>query len=55
MTLDLDTVQRGTVQVEFTRVDTADGAAADGHDDGQDDGHDDTHDPDETSALEGDH
>ena len=63
VTLDLDTVQRGTVQVEFRRVETAGGAAADDHDhslddgldDGHDDGHDDTHDPDETSALEGDH
>ena len=67
VTLDLDTVQRGTVQVEFTRVETADGAAADDHDDGLDaglddgldagldDGLDDTHDADETSALEGNH
>ena len=60
VTLDLDTVQRGTVQVEFTRAGTAndaavDDAADDTSDDTSDDAHDDTHDPDETSALEGDH
>jgi len=61
VTLDLDTVQRGTVQVEFKRVETADDAHDEAHDEPHDDGsggtdpHDDTHDPDETSALEGDH
>ena len=56
VTLDLDTVQRGTVQVEFTRAGTTNDAAVDdAGDDTSDDAHDDTHDPDETSALEGDH
>lgn len=63
VTLDLDSVQRGTVQVEFTRTgpahDASDDAADDVPDDAPDgsvdDAPDDTHDPDETSALEGDH
>jgi ribosome maturation factor RimP len=42
VTLDLDAVQRGIVQVEFKRADSGDDTAA-------------TDDPDETSALEGDH
>ena len=55
VTLDLDAVQRGIVQVEFKRADTADTAAA-GATDATDDTHDDTgHDSDETSALEGNH
>ena len=50
--LDLDAVQRGTVQVEFKRVD-----AADPHDDPRDprDPRDGSDDLDETSAPEGDH
>ncbi|MBW8731233.1 MAG: hypothetical protein JF622_09705 [Terrabacter sp.] len=55
LTLDLDTVQRGTVQVEFSRSGTATDAAVDDAEDDSSDAHDDTHDPDETSALEGDH
>ncbi|GAA2475984.1 ribosome maturation factor RimP [Terrabacter carboxydivorans] len=61
LALDLDTVQRGTVQVEFTRpaASSADPDAAtdaaDPHDDTDDDTDDDTHDPDDMSALEGDH
>lgn len=43
VTLDLDAVERGIVQVEFKRADTGDDTAA------TDD------DPDQTSALEGDH
>lgn len=43
VTLDLDAVERGIVQVEFKRADTGDDTAA------TDD------DPDRTSALEGDH
>jgi len=51
VTLDLDAVQRGIVQVEFKRADTAAGAA-----DATDDTHDDTgHGSHETSALEGNH
>lgn len=70
VTLDLDTVSRGTVQVEFTRA--AASATGDDHDgDDHGDEHDDEHDDhgddadhhdsddtdgsDETSALEGDH
>ena len=52
LVLDLDAVQRGTVQVEFKRVD-----AADTHDDPRDprDPRDGSDDLDETSAPEGDH
>jgi ribosome maturation factor RimP len=50
LTLDLDAVQRGTVQVEFRRVDDA--AAHDDTQDGTDEGSDDL---DETAAPEGDH
>lgn len=50
--LDLDTVQRGTVQVEFTRPGTA---TADADDAPDDDTNADTDDSDDTSALEGDH
>ncbi|GAA2746040.1 ribosome maturation factor RimP [Terrabacter aerolatus] len=49
--LDLDTVQRGTVQVEFTRPGAADTAA----DAAAADDTTDTDDSDDTSALEGDH
>ncbi len=52
VTLALDSVQRGTVQVEFKRPGTT---ADDAVDDAPDDAPDDTHDSDETSALEGDH
>jgi ribosome maturation factor RimP len=66
VTIDLDAVRRGTVQVEFTRPGTASDAADHAPDDAPDDdadpdpdqdadADDDTHDPDETSALEGDH
>jgi ribosome maturation factor RimP len=52
VTLDLEAVQRGIVQVEFKRADTA----AAGATDATDDTHDDTgHGSDETSALEGNH
>jgi len=66
VTLDLDTVQRGTVQVEFTRPaagdaggdtpeDTSDDIRDDIRDDIPDDSFADLDDPDETSALEKDH
>ncbi|MGO4602200.1 ribosome maturation factor RimP [Terrabacter sp. 2YAF2] len=66
VTLDLDTVQRGTVQVEFTRPAAADAPEAAGDDtpedtseeifeDLPDDSLADLDDPDETSALEKDH
>ena len=53
VTLDLDAVQRGIVQVEFTRGGTAsDDTGDDTGDDTADDTADDSH---ETSALEGNH
>ncbi|MGO4597923.1 ribosome maturation factor RimP [Terrabacter sp. 2RAF25] len=50
LTLDLDGVERGTVQVEFKRVDTADA-----HEDTRDGTRDGTDDLDEAAAPEGDH
>ena len=62
LTIDLDAVQRGTVQVEFKRAD-AEPHDAESHDGPHDDDHDDTRDGtrgdlddlDETAAPEGDH
>lgn len=50
LALDLDGVERGTVQVEFKRVD-----AADTHEDTRDGTRDGTDDLDEAAAPEGDH
>ncbi|NUO89709.1 MAG: ribosome maturation factor RimP [Terrabacter sp.] len=59
VTLDLDGVQRGTVQVEFKRADAGDPDGDDAHDDPHADAHEDTRDGtdglEQAAAPEGDH